>query len=388
MKAVVCQDGELSVQELPRPEPGPGQVLVRVVRTGICGSDLHARVHGGQLADIAGPLGYDGVMRPGSPIVLGHEILGEVVSYGPGTRREWKPGTLVTALPVRRDQGKVRMIGFQAEAPGGLAEHTVLQEAFTFAVPRGVDVDRAAFTEPLAVAWHAVRRASVSKGRPALVIGCGPIGLAVILMLKAAGVRKVIASDLSPARRALASRCGADVVVDPREQEPWTAYRHKGSVHSHSDYTGFGIDALSVARRIPLLPWDRVLLHAEQLGQAPTGPVVFECVGVPGIIEQIVTAAPLRTRVVVVGVCMQPDTFRPAMAIHKELDLRFVFGYDPAEFKQVIGMLASGRVDPSPLHTGTVGLDGVAQAFTDLGNPERHAKILVDPRAWGPRGGW
>src|SRR5262249_41808946 len=102
---------------------------------------------------------------------------------------------------------------------------------------------------------------------------------------------------------------------------------------------------------------------------------------IPGMIEQIVTAAPVRSRVVVVGVCMQPDTFRPAIAQNKELELRFAFGYDPAEFKQVIGMIASGRVDPSPLHTGTVGLDGVAQASTDLGTPERHAKILVDPRA-------
>ena len=381
MKAVVCQQGELTVRTLPQPEPGPGQLLVRVVRTGICGSDLHARVHADELASVASEMGYTDVMRPGSAVVLGHEILGEVVSYGARTRRRWKPGSLVTALPVRRDGSTVRMVGFEEEAPGGYAEYTVLQEAFTFPVPSGVEAERAVFTEPLAVAWHAVRRASVGKGRPAVVIGCGPIGLAVILMLKAAGVRTVVASDLSPARRALAERCGADVVVDPREESPWSAYRQKGPLGSLPEYTSFGIDAISVARRIPLLPWEQALLHAERLGRAPSGPVVFECVGVPGMIEQIVSAVPLRSRVVVVGVCMQPDTFRPAIALHKEVDLRFVFGYDPAEFKQVLGMIASGRVDPSPLHTGTVGLDGVARAFTDLGDPEEHAKILVDPSA-------
>jgi threonine dehydrogenase-like Zn-dependent dehydrogenase len=107
--------------------------------------------------------------------------------------------------------------------------------------------------------------------------------------------------------------------------------------------------------------------------------VVFECVGVPGVIEQIVNAAPLRSRVVVVGVCMEPDTFQPAMAINKEIDLRFVFAYDPAEFHDTLRMIASGKVDPRPLLTGTVGLDGVAAAFDALGDAERHAKILIDP---------
>ena len=100
---------------------------------------------------------------------------------------------------------------------------------------------------------------------------------------------------------------------------------------------------------------------------------------VPGILEQVITAAPLRSRVVVVGVCMEPDTFRPSMAINKEVELRFVFCYDPAEFHATLGMIADGTVDPSPLLTGTVGLDEVADAFGWLGDPEKHAKILVDP---------
>jgi len=379
MRAVTCREAELHVEEIGRPEPGPGQVLVRVLRAGICGSDLHARVHADELSEIATEMGYDQVMKPGSSVVLGLELVGEVVSYGPRTRARWAPGTMVTALPVRRDDGTSHMVGFEAGAPGAYAEYTVVQESFTFPVPEGLGADRAAFTEPLAVAWHAVRRGEVSKRRPALVIGCGPIGLAVILMLKAAGVRQVIASDLSPARRALAVRCGADVVVDPREASPWTAYRAKGQVASPAAYANYGIGALAALRRVPLLPWQRLMLNADRLGQAPTGPVVFECVGVPGMIEQITSAAPLRTRVVVVGVCMEPDTFRPAVPLHKEIDLRFVFGYDPAEFLQTLQMLADGKVDPTPLHTGTVGLDGVAQAFTDLGNPEVHAKILIDP---------
>jgi threonine dehydrogenase-like Zn-dependent dehydrogenase len=76
---------------------------------------------------------------------------------------------------------------------------------------------------------------------------------------------------------------------------------------------------------------------------------------------------------------MQPDRFRPAIALHKEIELRFVFGYDPGEFRDTLHMIADGKVDPSPLLTGTVGLDGVEAAFTALGKPDRHAKILIDP---------
>ena len=133
------------------------------------------------------------------------------------------------------------------------------------------------------------------------------------------------------------------------------------------------------AQQFPKLPWQRLLRAAEAAGATPSGPVVFECVGVPGIIDGILRDAPLRSRVVVVGVCMEADRIQPAMAVQKELELRFVFAYDPGEFADTLAMLASGKVDPTPLHTATVGLDGVAEAFEALADPEKHAKILVDP---------
>src|ERR1700749_4045760 len=104
-------------------------------------------------------------------------------------------------------------------------------------------------------------------------------------------------------------------------------------------------------------------------------------VGVPGMISSIVDDAPLFSRVVVVGVCVGGDHITPAMAINKEIDLRFVLGYTPLEFRDTLQMLAEGKVDPTPLLTGTVGLDGVAGAFAVLGDPEAHAKILIDPRS-------
>ncbi len=383
MRAVQCHQAELTVIDMEAPTPGEGQLLVDVERCGICGSDLHARAHADQLADAAAAVGYTTIMQPADHIVFGHEIVGTIASYGPKTRGRWPAGTRVVALPVVRREGSAHAVGFDTAAPGAYAEQVVLQEAFTFPVPDGVSTEKAAFTEPLAVALHAVRRSSVKRSQPTVVIGCGPIGLAVILMLKASGVKHVIASDLSAARRALATRCGADVVVDPRERDPFDAVPNTGPTASFGEFISFGIDLLEKVRRIPGLPWAKAMQAATKAGAGPSGPVVFECVGVPGILDRIISDAPMMTRVVVVGVCMEPDTLRPAIAINKEIDLRFVIAYDPAEFAQTLQLIASGKVDPSPLHTGTVGLDGVAGAFEALGNPEQHAKILVDPRSGG-----
>ena len=129
------------------------------------------------------------------------------------------------------------------------------------------------------------------------------------------------------------------------------------------------------------MPWHHVWRAAERLGVAPKRPVIFECVGVPGIIDGIIASAPLCSRVVVVGVCMEPDRIRPAMAINKEIDLRFVVGYTPLEFRDTLRMLAEGKVNAGPLVTGTVGLPGVESAFDALGDPETHAKILIDPKS-------
>ncbi|MFF0488875.1 zinc-binding dehydrogenase [Nocardia sp. NPDC004068] len=379
MKAVVCSEGKLDVADIETPRPGPGQLLITVERCGICGSDLHARVHCDELAELARATGYEHFMRSHQRVVLGHEFVGRVAEYGPGCRKRWKSGTWVVALPILRTDGEPQLTGLSEQAPGGYAEQVVVQESMTFPVPNGLSADHAALTEPMAVAWHAVRRGRVGARQTAFVIGCGPIGLAVITMLKAAGVKTVVASDLSPRRRELATRCGADVVVDPAVEEPWTATPRKPRITGAADILNLGFDAMDRLRAVPKLPWWLAFRLAHTLDAGPTGPAVFECVGVPGILDRILTAAPPRSRVIVVGVCMQPDTIRPAMAINKELDLRFVFGYDPGEFRDTLHMLASGKIDPTPLITGTVGLPGVPTAFTTLATPDHHAKILIDP---------
>ncbi|MGH3360944.1 MAG: zinc-binding dehydrogenase [Nocardioides sp.] len=378
MKAVTCHQHSLTVSEVEPPVPGPGQLLLDVRRCGICGSDLHARESGDELADVLGEIGYDDFMRSSQRVVLGHEFFGEVADHGPRTRSKLAVGTPVVAVPLVRVDGEVHPIGLSARAPGGYAEQLVTQESLTLRVPNGLDPDVATLTEPMAVAWHAVNRGEVGKKDAAVVIGCGPVGLAIVLLLKSRGVRTVIASDLSPGRRALAAACGADVVVDPRDTSP---YDVPGAKHlaTAPDALNAATDAVDLLAKLPF-GWWHSWRALDKVGVTrPKAPVVFECVGVPGMIDQVLAGAPLYSRVVVVGVCMGADRIRPSLGINKEIDLRFVIGYTPLEFRDTLHALAEGEVDPSPLLTGRVGLGGVAGAFSALGDPEEHAKIVIDP---------
>ncbi|HEX7323250.1 MAG TPA: zinc-binding dehydrogenase [Mycobacterium sp.] len=381
MKAVGCSNAKLEVIDLPTPAPAKGQLLVEVLRCGICGSDLHARQHCDEVADMMAETGYDGFMRSNQQVVFGHEFCGEVVDFGPKTRKAPKTGTRVVAMPLLRRGDQVHAMGLSVDAPGAYAEQVLVEQSLAFEVPNGLSPELAALTEPMAVGWHAVRRGEVGKGDVAIVIGCGPIGLAVICMLKVHGVRTVIASDFSQGRRALASRCGADVVVDPAQDSPYRAAAGHRHLDSAPDALNLAVSAMEKLRMLPI-PWWPLWRAAEAAGATkPKHPVIFECVGVPGVIDDIISHAPLFSRVVVVGVCMDPDRIRPAMAINKEIDLRFVLGYQPLEFRDTLHMLADGKVNAAPLVTGTVGLAGVAGAFDALGDPEAHAKILIDPKS-------
>ncbi|MFZ0040291.1 MAG: alcohol dehydrogenase catalytic domain-containing protein, partial [Solirubrobacteraceae bacterium] len=229
MKAVTCEKTKLEVADLPAPEPGKGQVVIDVRRCGICGSDLHARHHADELADVLAEAGYDGFMRTDQRVVFGHEFLGEIADYGPKTRKKLAPGTPVVAVPLLRRGQEMHATGLSPSAPGAYAEQVVVEESLMFELPNGLSPDLGALTEPMSVGWHAVRRSEIKKKDVAIVIGCGPVGLAVIAMLKAKGVATVVASDFSRGRRELATACGADVVVDPNEASPYEA----GGDHDH-----------------------------------------------------------------------------------------------------------------------------------------------------------
>lgn len=397
MKAVVCCGGDFEVTELPDPTPGPGQVLLNISNAGICGSDVHLRAGLEHFANALGSTGADDITSPGAGMVFGHEFSGEVAEYGPGTHRRWKPGTLLVAMPVCRHGRTPHILGTSPSAPGAFAEQMVVQESVAFAVPNGLSAEHAALTEPMSVAWHAVKRSQIDKKQTAYVIGCGPIGLAVVGLLKAIGVETVVASDLSSKRRHLARQCGADTVINPQDCDPFKSdplprrsTRVAGmfdfpnvpwSTPAAPDDVNLALDTMEKLRRFSMVPWWQLFRAMYSMDRGPHGPVVFECVGLPGMLDRLVTDAPALSRIVVVGGCMGPDTFHPISALMKEVDLRFSVGYNPAEFRETLHMIAEGKIDPATFHTGTVGFSGVEAAFDALHQPEQHAKVLIDPRS-------
>lgn len=381
MKAVICQNKKLSVEELPDPIPEKGLALLDVLSCGICGSDLHARQHCSHLNKLVTEVGFSGFMKPEEAVVMGHEFCGEILDYGPDSRRKFKPGTRVCALPFLKRDGTTDLIGFSERSNGAYAERMLVDELMMVKIPNGLSNDEAALTEPLAIALHAVNRAETKKSDVAIVIGCGPIGLAVIANLKAKGVGTVVASDFSPARRTLAEQCGADLVINPAEQSPYENWKAFGLTMSLEQVLDMAFDAREKMENLPL-PWWHTWRLAEKLGAAsPKRPIIFECVGIPGMINQVIKGAPFFSRVIVVGVCMEEDRFDPTTAINKEIDLRFVVGYTPLEYRDALHKVADGKLNARPFITGTVGLEGVENAFEALGNPEKHAKILVNPKS-------
>jgi len=279
-------------------------------------------------------------LDPSAATVMGHEFCCEVVEIGPGCDN-LKVGDVVVSLPVAFDGDGLHALGFSSRYPGGYAETMVFNDVTGIRVPSGLPPRLAALTEPFAVGIHAVAKSRIEPGESALVLGCGPVGLAVIGALRMKGIGPIVAADFSPARRALAVGLGADDVVDPNE-----------------------IPAIEAWRRIDGV---RTL-------------VVFEAVGVPGMLDAAMRMAPRGSRVLVVGVCMQEDRIQPMVGIRGELSVQFALGYQPDEFTASLHAIADGTVDLEPIITGIVSVDGVPQAFDDLARPDVHAKILVTPQ--------
>jgi 2-desacetyl-2-hydroxyethyl bacteriochlorophyllide A dehydrogenase len=336
MRAAVLRGGRMVYRDdVEEPTPGPGQVLVAVTACGICGSDLHFAAHGRKvLATTKAMRGLPAAdVDLDADIFMGHEFSAQVLAAGPGTDT-FPPGTPVTSIPVLLSDGGIQPIVYSNSTLGGYAEKMVLSAPLLLPIPNGLDPRHAALTEPMAVGLHAVNRSGIAPDETALVLGCGPIGLAIVAALRSRGVEAVVAADYSPARRDLATAMGANRTVDPA----------LGS------------------------PFDTV-----------TPRVVFEAVGIPGIIDDVLRRAPVGCRLVVAGVCMEADTLHPFFAIAKEISVQFVLAYDPAEFAATLRAIAEGQIEVAPLITGEVGLDSVGAAFDELAGPDRHCKILVTP---------
>ena len=358
MRAAIFRKGNFVLGDVPDPQLQPGQVLVRTKACGICGTDLHAARFTREFVSLSQRSGGRWTMDTERDVVFGHEFMGEVVANGPGTEGKFKPGDLVTSMPLTIAGNTVLGLGYNPDVAGGFAEYMPLAERMLLPLPKTMEPDHAALTEPMAIGLHAVEYFGVNNAEVPLVIGCGPIGLATIAALKLHGHAPIIAADFSAGRRALAKKMGADIVIDPAVESPYQALERAITPDGHDASRYAALFGLGPKRRPALL---------------------FECVGIPGVLAAMMEGAPTGARIIVVGVCMEPDGIEPFFGLVKQLSMPFVLGYSAQEFAATLGHIGAGRLDVRPLITGRIGLAEVGQAFKDLASPDTHAKILVEP---------
>jgi 2-desacetyl-2-hydroxyethyl bacteriochlorophyllide A dehydrogenase len=342
MKAAYIQHGKVQVGEMPDPVPDTGQVLVRTHSCGMCASEAHFLHSGQHIIDLSRKFGGAyASLDMARPFVPGHEYAGEVIDYGPGSQRPIKPGRKVTSVPVMRQAGRHAVIGFSHECPGGWGEYMLLDEASIMEVPSDLDDDLAAMTEPLAVGLEHARRGMPTKDDVALVVGCGAIGLGVIAGLKLSGIAPIVAADFSADRRALALQMGADMAVDPRALSPYAPI---------SDLGG---------RQVNL---------------------VYECVGLPGLMQQIIESVGFGARIVMGGYCMAPEQLYVFAAQNKRLTVHFAGGEEQQDMDLALRSIASGKIDIAPWVGARIGLSGAGLALDGMSDPSAPVRTVIDPR--------
>jgi 2-desacetyl-2-hydroxyethyl bacteriochlorophyllide A dehydrogenase len=327
----------IAIETLPDPVPGPAQVVIKVHRCGICGSDLHLT------SGHAGHFGYPENSR------LGHEFAGEVVAVGSAVER-LRLGDPITAFPFT---GCGRCAACLSGTPnfcrefkglaGGFAEYCLVNERVATRLPRTVSLADGALVEPLAVALHAVALARLEPGARVHILGAGAIGLGVLFWAKRLGAGPVSMGATSRRREALARQMGADqFVVVSRDGDP----------------------ALQVEAA---------------LGGAPDA--VFETAGQTGALAQGVHCVRPRGTVVSLGFCTAPDAIVPAHATWKEVRIQFSMTYSLREFEVVADTLAAGHVEPRAMVTSHIRLADLPCTLEAMREPGPQVKVLVDPWA-------
>ncbi|MFM2073026.1 MAG: hypothetical protein RLZZ623_3290 [Actinomycetota bacterium] len=333
MRAARLHGSTLLVEEMVEPVPGERTVLVAVDHAGICGSDLHADTYG--LPD-----GY----------VLGHELAGDIVEVGPGVDRR-RIGERVAVMPVigcaacgaclAGDPTHCRTYrALGITSPGGFSEFVVAGDRETFRIPDHLGFDLGALVEPLAIGLHTVQRARLTGLERVLVMGAGPIGLAVVAWLRSMGVAAVVVSDPVPARRGLALACGAQAATDP------------------------GADDVIREFRV-------------ECGSKPA--VIFDCAG--GRVGEAVSLAGRDGKIVVAGYHASHVPIDTQQALVKELDIVFTSWYTSAEFAHTIDAVARDRLQIDRMITHRITLDELPTMYAALKQPSDQGKVLIDVRS-------
>jgi 2-desacetyl-2-hydroxyethyl bacteriochlorophyllide A dehydrogenase len=342
MNAAYLLKGRIHVGEVPDPVPTEGQALVRTFSCGLCASDVHFLHAGSEVVAMSrkfgGPYSNLDLDRI---IVPGHEYVGEIVDYGPGSRRPLKIGTRVTSQPVVRHGGGRSIVGQSHDCPGGFGEYMVLDENVLMEIPASLADDQAAMTEPLSVGLEHARAGEPTPDDLPLVIGCGAIGLGVIAGLRLMGRGPIVAADFDPSRRDIAIRMGADLVIDPREVSPYEPVHEAGM-------------------RRPNL--------------------VYECVGKRGLLNEIVSSVGFGARIVIGGFCLEPEELYVPSAQMRRLKINFAAGEEQQDLDLALRSIADGKIDITPWLGTPVGLAGVEDALNQMIDPSTPVRIVVDPR--------
>lgn len=345
MWAVVLRGGKLDVREIADPEPGPGELLLRVRSSAICASDVHFMDYP-ELSrhDPTGRSLYD----TDRDVVLGHEFVGEVIAHGPGCSDQFPPGTRVTSIPIRLINGGTdgaHIIGQHPETPGSFAELVVVSETIARAVPTPTADDAAALTDAFAVGEFYVRSANMQPDEVPIVIGAGAVGLSAVAALSRRGVEPILVSDYQPDRRELAcNHFGAHIAVDPAEQEPLDAVR-------------------------------RVRAERGLWGAA----VVFECAGASGLIQKLVRSADMGTRIYCAGGWYTGDTLDITTATRQGVTLQFGGGPWPQDWYGTLDAIVSGELDPTPSIGRVITLDEVPAAIDLARRSAGPPRIMIHP---------
>jgi len=339
---VITGMGAFELRELPEPDPRPEGVVVDIRYCGICGTDVQAYQHGGAYpAALCGHEWAGTVSKVAAGVTRVKEGDRVCVSIRPacGECAECRAGHGDWCVPAMMGLGGSDPAGSRAH--GGFAPSIAVGANRVAPVPRGLSDEAAAQVEPATVAYHGVRKSGMRLGDFAVVQGAGPIGLLTLQWVRAAGAGELVVVEPARERRAIAEVLGATTVVTPEEA--------KAVVQERTG--GLGADA------------------------------VFECVGRPDTIQTAGDFARRGARLTIIGLSHRPATFDPGVFLMKELDVHCSIAYQHAEFETAMAMMADGRVRAEPIHTATVGLDGLESAIQGLAAGTAETKVLLDPRS-------
>jgi threonine dehydrogenase-like Zn-dependent dehydrogenase len=252
-----------------------------------------------------------------------------------------------------------RIIGYSPAAPGGFGEMMLVQDTLARVVPDNVPADQVALVDAFAVGEYYVRSSQVAPPAVPVVIGAGAIGLSAVLALSRRGVSPIIVADFSPDRLAVARRLGATHTLDPRQRSPYDQWRELA-------LGGAEIPAIGD-------------VQAKQSAPPTPACVVFEFVGVPGVLDGIVQECPPGTRIFTAGGPPEGDHISSAVAKRKGLVIHFGGGPDPKDWYGTLDAVVSGQLDPRPVIGLVVDLDGVPAALDLARRGDGPARIMIHP---------